>query len=101
MEAERKADNEFCTFQQSQHKVTDAASDIRKMSAHILECQASTEIKDRVTPVFIDPIEDGWKKLSKGWLDRILTEMADVDEDESILEEEHRILDLDYELYNV
>ena len=65
MEAAKKADRAFSAPpQSSRHTVTDASSDIKKITEHLLEKNATTEVTAHSPPAFKDPTEEGWKKLS-------------------------------------
>ena len=99
MEAAKKADRAFGAPPPStRHTVTDASSDIKKITEHLLEKNATTEVTARSSPAFKDPTEEGWKKLScTEWIQKILTNTLE----EDLQEEQRGETDLDYELYDV
>lgn len=69
MEAAQKADRAFCVPPQSStHTVHDASKDIVTMTRHLLDKAVTTELAERQSPPFVDPTENGWKKLTKTWL---------------------------------
>ena len=70
----------------SKHTARNASSDMSKMTEHLLDSQITAEKEDRKSPAFRDPTEDGWKKLTKGWLDNILSHHGD-DQGDMVLEE--------------
>lgn len=68
------------------------------MVQHLQEKGVTLEKKDRTTPVFNDPTEKGWQKLSTtSWLQDRLSSLCQ-DEEEEILEQGE--VDLNYELYS-
>ena len=100
MDAAKKADREFGVSQQSgKHTVREAITDITKMAKHLTEHQVTTVMSSRTTP-FHDTTEDGWKKLTKSWLDQSLTPNAEADAS-SDLQDESGEIDANYELYDV
>ena len=69
MEAAQKADRAFCVPPQtSAHTTHDASIDVLKMVKHLLDKDVTTESAERRSPQFLDPTENGWKKLTKAWL---------------------------------
>ena len=101
MDAAKKADREFGVSQQSgKHTVREAITDITKMAKHLTEHQVTTVMSSRTTPSFHDATEDGWKKLTKSWLDQFLTPTAEADTS-SDLQDESGEIDANYELYDV
>ena len=104
MEAAKKADIEFELHpRSSKHTTSDAASDIRKVSLHLLENEVTSIKTGRTNPAFRDVTEDGFSKMSQAWLDHLLVPLPNV---ESTVDSEHQalqedILDLDYELHHV
>ena len=81
-----------------QDTVTDASSDIQKITKHLLEKNATTEVTGRSSPAFKDPTEEGWKKLScTDWIQQILTNTVEDD----LHEQQRGETDLDYEIYDV
>ena len=96
MEAAKKADRTFGAPPQStRHTVTESSSDIKKITKHLLEKNATTEVIAHSSPAFKCPTEEGWKKLScTEW---ILTNTLEEDLQEEQQGENH----LDYELYDV
>lgn len=99
MEAAKKADRAFGVPPPStRHTVTDASSDIQKITKHLLEKNATTEVTGRSSPAFKDPTEEGWKKLScTDWIQQILTNTVEDD----LHEQQRGETDLDYEIFNV
>lgn len=69
LDAARKTDQAFGVAPQSTaHTVRDASSDIKKMTKHLAETRVSKIIDERLTPVFTDPTESGFKTLCSTWL---------------------------------
>lgn len=103
LEAAKKTDRAFQPSPQSTaHTVRSSQMDIAKMTQHLLDKNTTTTVQDRITPTFIDPTEQGWKKLSTtSWLhDRLSASQQDEQDDvDKNLEEEE--IDLDYELSDV
>ena len=101
MEAAKKADREFGVSQQSgKHTVREATTDITKMAKHLTEHQVTAVISGRTTPPFHDVTKDGWKKLTKSWLDQSLTPTAETGV-ASDLQDESGEIEANYELYDV
>lgn len=99
LEAAKKCDQLFGVPPPStRHSVQDAVADINKVLVHLMECGISTENKDRTTPPFKDPTENGIATLCKGdWLQkRLLSTEFEPEE-----EQECHEIDLDYELSDV
>ena len=62
LDAARKTDQAFGVAPQSTaHTVRDASSDIKKMTKHLAETRVTKNIEERLTPVFTDPTESGFK----------------------------------------
>ena len=101
MEAAQKTDKTFGLSPQStSHTVHSPHEDINKMTKHLSETKVTTVVEERSMPPFIDPVDDGWKKLSTtSWLtDTLRRNVADDEED---LHEERGEIDSYYELFDV
>ena len=104
MEAAKKADTEFELHpRSSKHTTSDAASDIRKVSLHLIEEEVTSIKTGHTSPAFRDVTEDGFSKSSQVWLDHLLVPLPNI---ESSIDSEHQtlqedILDLDYKLHHV
>ena len=105
MDAAKKADREFELHpRSSKHTTCDAASDIRKVSLHLIENDVTSLKTGRTSPAFRDVTENGFAKMTQAWLDHLLVPLPNVES--SGVESEHQtlqedILDLDYELHHV
>lgn len=101
LEAAKKTDEAFQTVvQTSVHTVHNFQKDLSSMAQHLLDKEVTTAKEDRNTPVFTDPIEQGWKNRSTtSWLQDKLSASFHEEEEEENLDEEQ--VDLDYELYYV
>lgn len=97
LQAAKRCDKVFGVPPQStEHTVRDAKLDIQKIHQHLLEKGVTKEVKDRTTPVFIDPTYAGLNTLTQGdWLQKQLQSKF-VDNLQN--EERHGETDLDYEL---
>ncbi len=100
MEAAKKTDAAFKVKAPStSHTVRDSDSDVKKMVTHLTDKGVHVVDKERTSPAFADPTENGWKKIgTTTWLKDTLSrsleaETSDVD-DLHLVEE----LDLFYEL---
>ena len=66
------------------------------MIKHLSEAKVTTVVEERLTPPLLDPIDDGWKKLSTtSWLTDTLQRNT-FDDDEDLSEE----IDSYYELFD-
>lgn len=78
----------------------DASNDINKTAKHLLEKNATSEIRGCLTSAFKEPTEEGWKKLCyTDWIQEILARTPQDD-----LQEEQGSggdIDLSYELYDI
>ena len=73
MEAAQKADHIFGVRPHSSaHAVHDASEDILIMTKHLLENNVVKQLVERKSPSFIDPTENGWKKLTVKWIKETL-----------------------------
>ena len=103
LEAAKKTDRAFQSSPQSiAHAVRSSQMDIVKITQHLLDQNTTSAVNNRITPQFIDPTEQGWKKLSiTSWLHDILSpsQQDELDDVEKNLEEEE--IDLDYELSDI
>ena len=70
LDAAKKTDQAFgIAPQTTSHTVRDADSDIQKMTKHIIEHNVTHIVDDREAPTFVDPTEEGLKKMcSTKWL---------------------------------
>ena len=98
-DAAKKIDRAFCAAPQSTtHTVRSSRTDVDSMVQHLHQKRATEEREGRNTPVFSDPTEQGWKKLSTtSWLQDRLSSVHQDEEGETL---EHGEVDLDYELYS-
>lgn len=86
MEACQKCDETFGLMPQSTaHTVRDVHKDIERMSAHLMEHNVVVKVENRILPVFKDPTQSGWKKLTTTyWLkDALARWHSDDDDDEA------------------
>ena len=99
LEAAKKADRAFCAAPQTtSHSVHSSCRDIDIMVQHLQEKKVAENIIGRHAPVFTDPIEQGWKKLSTtSWLKDRISSMHHHDEEGDLLESGE--VELDYELH--
>ena len=82
IEAAQKTDKTFeLSPQSTSHTVHSPHEDIDKMMKHLSEAKVTTVVEERSMPPFIDPVDDGWKKLSTtSWLtDTLRRNVADDD----------------------
>ena len=100
MEAVQKTDKTFGLSPLSTgHSIHSPRDDIDKMTTHLHEAKITTSVEERTSPPFIDPIEEGWKKLSTTtWLSDTLQRSVVDDQDD--LYEERGEIDLNYELFD-
>ena len=114
LDAAKRTDKAFgAAPQTTAHTISDASSDVSKMVKHLVENKVSSTVKDRLTPAFTDPTDDGYKKLCSSWLRETLSRSQVVynsppGEDEVISDEHlqgrqahNDDVDLDYEFSNV
>ena len=81
------------------HTVRDATADVSKMAQHLMEQQATNTVSGRKEPLFTDPTEKAWTKLSTSdWLQGILERSTTEDLQETDTTNDE--VDLDYKLYN-
>ena len=99
LEAAKKTDRAFrATSQTTAHTVRSSCRDIHIMVQHLQDQKVTERITGRHTPVFTDPAEQGWQKLSTmSWLQDRLSSMHHQDEEEETLEMGE--VDFDYELF--
>ena len=103
MEAAKKADRAFhVTEQSTSHTVRGAEGDITTMATHLLEQKATLEVPGRSTPLWVDPTDKGWEKLTQAWLQTTLSR-TQIDEElqEIRWRDGDEPVELDYELHNV
>ena len=100
MEAAQKTDKTFSLSPQStSHTVHSPHEDIDKMMEQLSEAKVTIVVEERSSPSFVDPIEDGWKKLSTtSWLTD--TFQRNVVDDEDDLCEDRGEIDSYYELFD-
>ena len=100
MEAAQKTDKTFGLSPQStSHTVHSPHEDIDKMTKQLSEAKVTVAVEERLSPPFVDPIEDGWKKLSTtSWLTDTLQRNV-VDDDDDLCEDREEI-DSYYELFD-
>ncbi len=86
MQAARKTDQAFKVKPPStKHTVRDSNNDVMKMVAHLTEKKVQIEQKERVSPGFVDPTENGWKKISTTtWLKDTLARSLETVEIENL-----------------
>ena len=97
LEAAKKTDLAFHAAPHSTaHTVHSAKRDIDSMVEHLLEKKVTTQTEGRHSPVFTDPTEQGWQKLSTTtWLKERLSAHHQDEEGEHL---EHEEVALDYEI---
>ena len=96
LEAAQKTDRMFSVHSSSKHTIRDAQSDILKMTKHLMDLHI-TEEQER-TGVFVDPTDNGWRKMSDEWLEKVLSKSLDVEEE--LQESTGQDLDIGCELYD-
>ena len=99
MEAAKKTDAAFNVKAPStSHTVRESDNDVKMMVAHLTEKQVHMVDNERTSPVFVDPTENGWKKIcTTTWLKDTLSrslETENFDTDDLHLAED----DVYYEL---
>ena len=81
------------------HTVRDSDKDVMKMVAHLTEKEVHAVDKERSSPGFVDPTENGWKKISTTtWLKDTLSRSLEVENTEVENLQTDQELDLYYEL---
>lgn len=108
MEAAQKADRAFSVPPQSSaHTTHDANKDVSIMVSHLVDKDVIIEVADCRSPPFLDPTENGWKKLTKTWLRDVLERTSagecdlDADSEEVTATEEVDSFDAEYSLGDV
>ena len=100
MKAARMTDKAFKVKAPSTtHTIREADSDVLKMVVHLGENEVQIVKKDRLTPVFTDPTEVGWKKISTTtWLKDTLSKSIELDNSETADNMQDQEIDMTYEL---
>ena len=81
------------------HTIREAESDVLKMVVHLRENEVQKVKKDRTTPVFTDPTEAGWKRISTTtWLKDTLSKSIELDNSETTDNLQDQDIDMTYEL---
>lgn len=99
LNAAKKTDQAFhASPQTTAHTVRSFCTDVQNMVQYLQEKKVTEETEGRNTPVFSDPTEQGWQKLSTtSWLQDRLSSTHQDDVGETVEQGE---VDLDYELYS-
>ena len=99
LDAAKKTDEAFSASPQpTTHTVRSFHTDVHSMVKYLQENGITEEREGHNSPVFKDPTEQGWQKLSTtSWLQDRLASVHQDDEAENL---EHGEVDLDYELYS-
>lgn len=101
MSAAKKTDQEFCSHRTTAHSTRDANRDIDKMVNVLHEKKVTSLLKGRNSPPFVDPTENGLKKLcNTKWVHETLARNP-IDEDFESLQEEDQVRDIDYEIADI
>lgn len=100
LQAARETDRAFKVKPPStSHTVRDSNSDVMKMTTHLLEKEVHLIKSERRFPVFIDPTDSGWKKISTTtWLKDTLSRSHSVDFESAENLQQEQEVDLYYEL---
>ena len=98
MEAAKKTDREFGCSRSSAHTTTDAESDVNKLMVRLKEAEVAWELSNRTSPAFEDPTEKGLDKMfNSSWIQDTMSKTAVVEDDLEV-DEQDRVVNLDYEL---
>lgn len=101
MEVAKKVDREFGALQTSSHTTHDAYKDITKLLNYLTEKKVGEQIKERNSPIFLDPTDVGLNKMCNSTWIRDTLDRADTEDLEREVSEDHGTIDMNYELCDV